>query len=183
MLKSVAELEGLENEMTRKDYELAYQLKQYKEGRFDKQQELRFKDKWEKEGNDAKIRATQISAGAQIRSAQISADASRDSSRNYRATTAFNMLGTVRERAEDAVIARLGGANAELMRMNPRTLPSYNALVQAEQNRMIDAIAGDDPKLARQLRTIQGTGSNDGGSGGNGGATLPWERNFGPAAR
>jgi hypothetical protein len=73
MLKSVAELEGLENEMTRKDYELAYQLKQYNEGRLDKQQELRFEDKWNKEGNDTQIRARQIAAGAQIESARINA--------------------------------------------------------------------------------------------------------------
>lgn len=73
MLKSVAELEGLENEMTRKDYELAYQLKQYNEGRYDKQQELRFEDKWKKEANDVKILAERIASGARIESARITA--------------------------------------------------------------------------------------------------------------
>jgi hypothetical protein len=179
MLKSVAELEGLENEMTRKDYELAYQLKQYKEGRYDKQRELRFQDKWNKEDNDTKILATRLTTGAQIRAAEISAAASRDSSRDYKTSQAFAMLTNVRKQAEDAVDGRLGSVQAQQMKMQTPT--AYRALVAREENSMINAIAGDDAALARQLRTIQG-GTNASGDG-SGGAIPPWRRNYAPTTR
>lgn len=159
MLKSVAELEGLDNEMTRKDYELAYQLKQYKEGRLDKAQELRFEDKWRKEDNDTRILAQRIASGATLEAARINADASTQASRNYKTSQAFNMLGAVRTRAEEAVAAELGPVQSELMKVkNPA---AYKALVAQEENSMINAIAGDDAGLAEQLRRIQGIGGGE----------------------
>lgn len=161
MLKSVAELEGLDNEMTRKDYDLAYQLKQYKEGRLDAQQKLQFEDRWKEADNATRIRTAQISAGATVTAAKINAAASAESSRNYKTSQALSMLGNVRKQAEEAVATRLGPIQVELLKT--QSPAKYNALVAKQENSMIDAIAGDDPTLAKQLRTIQGRASTDSG--------------------
>jgi len=157
LLKTSAELEEASNRTAREVYGLQLQLAEAeRRGASDAAKaeiEVRLADAKQK----FEAQQNALSRANALDVANANAAARSQASREYRTSQAFTMLGNVRRQAKEAVDAVLGPTST-LANADP---DRYNAMVRAEERRMINAIAGDDARLAEQLRTIQGIGAGE----------------------